>query len=85
VQGVFASAVLAAFFVVLTALTPVLGRYVAGAFEVAIATIRGFTRDSAATLGNFWVDLTRAIFSVLVPLSIVGRALFRRAGTAAEF
>jgi potassium-transporting ATPase potassium-binding subunit len=38
---------------------------------LAIALIRGFTRRNAQTLGNFWVDLTRATLYVLLPLSIV--------------
>jgi K+-transporting ATPase ATPase A chain len=38
---------------------------------LAIALIRGFARRSAKTLGNFWVDLTRCILYVLLPLSIL--------------
>ena len=37
--------------------------------------IRGFARQKARRIGNFWVDLTRATLYVLLPLSIVG-ALF---------
>jgi K+-transporting ATPase ATPase A chain len=39
---------------------------------VAIAVIRGFVRRSAKTLGNFWVDLTRATLWVLMPLCVLG-------------
>ena len=39
---------------------------------VAIALIRGLTRRSTKTLGNYWVDLTRGILYVLLPISIVG-------------
>jgi potassium-transporting ATPase potassium-binding subunit len=42
---------------------------------VAIAFVRGFSRHSIKSLGNFWVDLTRATVYVLLPLSIIG-ALF---------
>jgi len=42
---------------------------------VAIALTRGLARRSADAIGNFWVDLTRAILYVLLPLSIV-MALF---------
>ncbi|MEA2378175.1 MAG: potassium-transporting ATPase potassium-binding subunit [Thermoleophilaceae bacterium] len=42
---------------------------------VAIAVIRGFVSRSGTALGNFWVDLTRALLYVLLPISIVG-ALF---------
>jgi K+-transporting ATPase ATPase A chain len=36
---------------------------------VAIALIRGFARHGAATIGNFWVDLTRVTLYVLLPVS----------------
>nr|MBP7528692.1 potassium-transporting ATPase subunit KdpA [Syntrophorhabdaceae bacterium] len=46
---------------------------------VAFALARGLTRKASpargATIGNFWVDLTRSIIYVLLPLSILG-ALF---------
>ncbi len=43
---------------------------------LAVALIRGFARRSAQTLGNFWVDLTRATLYVLLPLAIlIGLAL----------
>ena len=38
---------------------------------LAIALIRGFARRSATTVGNFWVDLTRATLYVLLPLALV--------------
>ena len=38
---------------------------------LAIAFIRGIARREAKTLGNFWVDLTRGTFWVLLPLSVV--------------
>jgi potassium-transporting ATPase potassium-binding subunit len=37
----------------------------------AIALIRGFIRKTANTIGNFWVDLTRSILYVLLPLTII--------------
>jgi len=37
---------------------------------LAVAFIRGIARREANTLGNFWVDLTRATLWVLVPISI---------------
>src|SRR6478752_5714965 len=39
---------------------------------IAIALIRGLTRRSTRTLGNYWVDLTRGILYLLLPISIVG-------------
>jgi K+-transporting ATPase ATPase A chain len=38
---------------------------------VLAAFIRGFSRHSASTLGNFWVDLTRITLYILLPLSLV--------------
>ncbi|WP_440707973.1 potassium-transporting ATPase subunit KdpA [Herbiconiux sp. YIM B11900] len=38
---------------------------------VAVALIRGFSRRSTGTLGNFWVDLTRATFRILLPLAVI--------------
>jgi K+-transporting ATPase ATPase A chain len=38
---------------------------------IAVALIRGFARASAKTVGNFWVDMTRATLYVLLPLCIV--------------
>ena len=42
---------------------------------VAIALVRGMVRRRAGTIGNFWVDLTRSVTRVLLPLSIVGALL----------
>ena len=39
---------------------------------VMVAVIRGFARRSAHTLGNFWVDLTRTLLYILLPLSLIG-------------
>jgi len=38
---------------------------------VALALIRGLTRRSSETLGNFWADVTRATLYVLLPLSFL--------------
>jgi potassium-transporting ATPase potassium-binding subunit len=38
---------------------------------VLVAVIRGFTRRSAKTLGNFWQDLYRSLAYILLPLSVV--------------
>src|ERR1700685_2022367 len=37
---------------------------------LAIAFIRGFSRNSVKTLGNFWADLTRCVLYILLPISI---------------
>ena len=38
---------------------------------VALALIRGLVRRDASTVGNFWVDLVRAVVRVLLPLAAV--------------
>jgi K+-transporting ATPase ATPase A chain len=38
---------------------------------VLVALIRGFVRRGATGIGNFWVDLTRSVLYVLLPLSLV--------------
>ncbi|RYX89287.1 MAG: potassium-transporting ATPase subunit KdpA [Bradyrhizobiaceae bacterium] len=38
---------------------------------LAVALIRGFARSSMRTLGNFWVDLTRATLYILLPIAVV--------------
>ncbi len=43
----------------------------ASGMAVLVAMIRGFARQSATTLGNFWVDLTRSTLYILLPLSLV--------------
>ncbi|MCW2522004.1 MAG: potassium-transporting ATPase, subunit [Frankiales bacterium] len=47
---------------------------------VAIALVRGFARNKTERLGNFWVDLTRICFRVLLPVSIVFAIVFVGAG-----
>ena len=44
---------------------------------VAIALIRGIMarRSATPTLGNFWQDLVRATFYILLPISIIGAVL----------
>ena len=43
----------------------------ASGIAMAAAVIRGFARRSAKTIGNFWVDLTRATLWVLMPISAI--------------
>ncbi len=38
---------------------------------VAVALVRGFARRGSATIGNFWVDLTRGVTRLLLPLAVV--------------
>lgn len=47
--------------------------FLAGAagLAVGVAFIRGFARERSATLGNFWVDLVRALLRILLPAAFV--------------
>jgi K+-transporting ATPase ATPase A chain len=38
---------------------------------VAIALVRGFARTRTDRLGNFWVDVTRAVTRILLPLAVL--------------
>jgi potassium-transporting ATPase potassium-binding subunit len=38
---------------------------------IAIAVVRGFVRTDGKSLGNFWVDMTRSMLYILVPISVV--------------
>ncbi|WP_114947786.1 potassium-transporting ATPase subunit KdpA [Microvirga calopogonii] len=38
---------------------------------LAVALVRGFARSKAGTVGNFWVDMTRSILYILLPLALV--------------
>ncbi len=38
---------------------------------ILVAMIRGFTRKLVATVGNFWVDMTRSTLYVLLPLALI--------------
>ncbi len=43
----------------------------ASGMAAVIALIRGFVRKGAAAIGNFWVDLTRSVLYILLPLSLI--------------
>jgi len=48
----------------------------AAGIAVAIAVIRGVSRTDSKAIGNFWVDMTRALLYVLVPISLIGSLIF---------
>jgi K+-transporting ATPase ATPase A chain len=52
---------------------------------VAIALIRGFTRSKTDKLGNFWVDVTRCVIRLLIPLSIIGGLVLIASGAIENF
>jgi potassium-transporting ATPase potassium-binding subunit len=43
---------------------------------VAIAMVRGFVRRKSPTIGNFWVDITRCMFYILLPIAFVFGIIF---------
>jgi K+-transporting ATPase ATPase A chain len=57
----------------------------AAGIAVAIAMIRGFARQETDRIGNFWVDLTRTMLYVLIPLSIVAALVFSWQGVIQNF
>ena len=51
-------------------LSPVIG------IAVAIAMVRGFSRRNSATIGNFWVDMTRGLLYIVIPIAFVAGIIF---------
>ncbi|MFC4138621.1 MULTISPECIES: potassium-transporting ATPase subunit KdpA [unclassified Microbacterium] len=47
---------------------------------VAIALVRGFARRGSATIGNFWVDLTRGAIRLLLPIAVIGAIILIAGG-----
>ncbi len=52
---------------------------------VAYALIRGFAQKSSASIGNFWVDLTRSTLYVLLPLSVLFSVFLMSQGVIQNF
>ncbi|MBZ0306362.1 MAG: potassium-transporting ATPase subunit KdpA, partial [Anaerolineae bacterium] len=52
---------------------------------VLIALIRGLSRHTTQTLGNFWVDLVRTILYILLPLSMIVALLLVSQGMVQTF
>ena len=57
----------------------------AAGIAIAVALIRGFARQEKKTIGNFWVDVTRATVYVLLPISIVAALLYVSQGAVQNF
>jgi potassium-transporting ATPase potassium-binding subunit len=51
-------------------LSPIIG------IAVAIAMVRGFSRRSSPTIGNFWVDMTRGLLYIVFPIAFVTGIIF---------
>ncbi|HEV7184527.1 MAG TPA: potassium-transporting ATPase subunit KdpA, partial [Leifsonia sp.] len=52
---------------------------------VAIALVRGFAFHRSGTIGNLWVDVTRATLRILLPLSVVFAIVLIVAGVVQNF
>ena len=52
---------------------------------IVIAMIRGLVRHTSKTIGNFWVDLTRSVLYILLPLSFVLALLLVSQGAVQTF
>jgi len=61
--------------------------FLAGAagLAVGVAFIRGLARQLSGTLGNFWVDLTRALLWILLPGALLGAMLLVWQGVPMNF
>ena len=61
--------------------------FLAGAAGLAlgVAFIRGLARQLSETLGNFWVDLTRALLWILLPGALIGALLLVWQGVPMNF
>ena len=61
--------------------------FVSAAVGMAVlaALIRGITRRSASTLGNFWVDLFRGVLYILLPLSLLFSVVLVSQGVVQNF
>ncbi len=57
----------------------------AAGISIAAALVRGVSRHSASTLGNFWVDLIRTTYYLLLPLCLVFAVFLVSQGTIQNF
>ncbi len=57
----------------------------AAGIAVAIAMVRGFAREGTDRLGNFWVDVTRTVVYILLPLCVVTAVFFSSQGVIQNF
>ncbi|WP_329097312.1 potassium-transporting ATPase subunit KdpA [Streptomyces sp. NBC_01439] len=52
---------------------------------VAVALVRGFARSRTGELGNFWADLVRGVFRILLPISVIGAVILVACGAIQNF
>lgn len=73
------------YFVQMSALTVQNFASAAVGIAAAIALVRGFSRERANTIGNFWVDLTRATIYILLPIAVIAALFFCSQGVIQNF
>ena len=73
------------YFVQMAALTVQNFASAAAGIAVAVALVRGFARQQVNSLGNFWVDVTRAIVYLLLPISLILALFFCSQGVIQNF
>jgi K+-transporting ATPase ATPase A chain len=52
---------------------------------VAVSLVRGFARRNSGTIGNFWVDLFRGSFRLLLPIAFIGSIILIAGGVVQNF
>jgi potassium-transporting ATPase potassium-binding subunit len=52
---------------------------------IAVALVRGFMYRRSGTIGNFWVDLTRATLRILLPIAVAGAIVLLAGGVIQNF
>jgi K+-transporting ATPase ATPase A chain len=52
---------------------------------VAVALVRGFARTRSGELGNFWVDLVRGTFRILLPIAFIAAIILIAGGVIQNF
>ncbi len=52
---------------------------------IALALIRGFTRHTSRTIGNFWQDMTKSVLYILLPVAIIAALLLVSQGVIQNF
>ncbi len=68
------------YFVQMTGLTMQNFLSAAAGLAIAVALVRGFSRQGSETIGNFWVDLTRGTLYILLPMCLLGALLLASQG-----
>lgn len=52
---------------------------------VFLALVRGLMRKSTETIGNFWVDITKSVIYILLPLSLIFAVILSGQGVVQSF